>query len=126
MVPVQMNPMATQGLAEMYRQQRAMMEQAREIQQVARTGQVESAQSTQAAGAVQSSGFGDVLNQFVGEVNEKQLASSQAVNDLLSGKDVPLHQAMIAMQEAGVAFQLMVEVRNKLLQGYQDLMRMQI
>ena len=126
MIPVQMNPMATQGLAEMYRQQRAMMEQAREIQQVARTGQVESTQSTQAVGAVQSSGFGDVLNQFVGEVNEKQLASSQAVNDLLSGKDVPLHQAMIAMQEAGVAFQLMVEVRNKLLQGYQDLMRMQI
>jgi len=126
MVPVQMYPMATQGLTEMYRQQRAMMEQAREIQKAAQTGQVESAQSTQAVGAVQGSGFGDVLNQFVGEVNEKQLASSQAVNDLLSGKDVPLHQAMIAMQEAGVAFQLMVEVRNKLLQGYQDLMRMQV
>ena len=110
----------------MYRQQRAMMEQAREIQQAAQTGQVESTQATQAAGAVQGTGFGDVLNQFVGEVNEKQLASSQAVNDLLAGKDVPLHQAMIAMQEAGVAFQLMVEVRNKLLQGYQDLMRMQI
>ena len=126
MVPVQMNPMATQGLADMYRQQRAMMEQAREIQQVAKTGQVESSQSTQAVGSVQGSGFGGILNQFVGEVNEKQIASSQAVNDLLAGKDVPLHQAMIAMQEAGVAFQLMVEVRNKLLQGYQDLMRMQI
>lgn len=126
MVPVQMNPMATQGLTEMYRQQRAMMEQAREIQQVAKTGQVESSQSTQAVGSVQGSGFGGILNQFVGEVNEKQIASSQAVNDLLAGKDVPLHQAMIAMQEAGVAFQLMVEVRNKLLQGYQDLMRMQI
>ncbi len=126
MIPVQMNPMATQGLTEMYRQQRAMMEQAREIQKAAQTGQVESAQSTQATGAVQGAGFGDVLNQFVGEVNEKQLASSQAVNDLLSGKDVPLHQAMIAMQEAGVAFQMMVEVRNKLLQGYQELMRMQV
>ena len=126
MIPVQMNPMATQGLTEMYRQQRAMMEQAQEIQKAAQTGQVESAQSAQAAGPVQSAGFGDVLNQFVGEVNEKQLASSQAVNDLLSGKDVPLHQAMIAMQEAGVAFQMMVEVRNKLLQGYQDLMRMQV
>ena len=123
MVPVQMNPMATQGLTEMYRQQRAMMDQAREIQQAAQTGQVE---STQATGAVQGTGFGEVLNQFVGEVNDKQLASSQAVNDLLSGKDVPLHQAMIAMQEAGVAFQLMVEVRNKLLEGYQEMMRMQI
>ena len=126
MVPVQMNPMAAQGLAEMYRQQRAIVEQSREIQKAAQTGQVESTQSAQAAGSVQGAGFGDVLNQFVGEVNQKQLASSQAVNDLISGKDIPLHQAMITMQEAGVAFQLMVEVRNKLLEGYQDLMRMQI
>ncbi len=126
MVPVQMNPMATQGLADMYRQQRAMMEQAREIQQVSKTGQVDTTQSAQAVGAVNGSGFGDLFNQFVGEVNEKQLESTQAANDLLSGKDIPLHQAMIAMQEAGVAFQLMVEVRNKLLEGYQDLMRMQI
>ena len=126
MIPVQMNPMATQGLTEMYRQQRAMMEQAREIQQTAKTGQVESTQAAQGAGAVQGAGFGEVLNQFVGEVNQKQLDSTQAVNDLLAGKEVPLHQAMIAMQEAGVAFQLMVEVRNKLLERYQELMRMQI
>lgn len=126
MIPVQMNPMATQGLTEMYRQQRAMMEQARDIQQAAKTGQVESTQAAQGAGAVQGAGFGEVLNQFVGEVNQKQLDSTQAVNDLLAGKEIPLHQAMIAMQEAGVAFQLMVEVRNKLLEGYQELMRMQI
>ena len=126
MIPVQMNPMATQGLTEMYRQQRAMMEQARDIQQAAKTGQVESTQAAQGAVAVQGAGFGEVLNQFVGEVNQKQLDSTQAVNDLLAGKEIPLHQAMIAMQEAGVAFQLMVEVRNKLLEGYQELMRMQI
>lgn len=126
MIPVQMNPMATQGLTEMYRQQRAMMDQARDIQQAAKTGQVDSTQVVQGAGAVQGAGFGEVLNQFVGEVNQKQLDSTQAVNDLLAGKEIPLHQAMIAMQEAGVAFQLMVEVRNKLLEGYQELMRMQI
>ena len=124
MIPVQMNPMATQGLTEMYRQQRAMMEQARDIQQGEdRPGGFHSG----CAGACgQGAGFGEVLNQFVGEVNQKQLDSTQAVNDLLAGKEVPLHQAMIAMQEAGVAFQLMVEVRNKLLEGYQELMRMQI
>jgi len=126
MVPVQMNPMATQGLTEMYRQQRAMVDQAREIQQASKAGPVETTQSVSGAGAVKGAGFDDLFNQFVGEVNEKQLASTQAANDLLSGKDVPLHQAMIAMQEAGVAFQLMVEVRNKLLEGYQELMRMQI
>ena len=129
MIPVQMNPMASQGLAEMYRQQRAIMQQSQQISEAARTGNVDTlqgAQSAQATQAVQGVSFGDVLNQFVSEVNDKQIASGQAVNDLLSGKEIPLHQAMIAMQEAGVAFQLMVEVRNKLLEGYQELMRMQV
>ncbi len=129
MIPVQMNPMASQGLAEMYRQQRAIMQQSQQVSEAARTGNVDTlqgAQATQSTQAVQGVSFGDVLNQFVGEVNDKQIASGQAVNDLLSGKDIPLHQAMIAMQEAGVAFQLMVEVRNKLLEGYQELMRMQV
>ena len=129
MTPVQMNPMASQGLAEMYRQQRAIMQQSQQISEAARTGNVDTlqgAQSAQATQAVQGVSFGDVLNQFVSEVNDKQIASGQAVNDLLSGKEIPLHQAMIAMQEAGVAFQLMVEVRNKLLEGYQELMRMQV
>ena len=129
MIPVQMNPMATQGLADMYRQQRAIMQQSQQVSEAARTGNVDTlqgAQSAQATQAVQGVGFGDVLNKFVSEVNDKQIASGQAVNDLLSGKDIPLHQAMIAMQEAGVAFQLMVEVRNKLLEGYQELMRMQV
>ena len=124
-----MNPMASQGLAEMYRQQRAIMQQSQQISEAARTGDVDTlqgAQSAQATQAVQGVSFGDVLNQFVSEVNDKQIASGQAVNDLLSGKEIPLHQAMIAMQEAGVAFQLMVEVRNKLLEGYQELMRMQV
>ena len=129
MIPVQMNPMASQGLAEMYRQQRAIMQQSQQVSEAARTGNVDTlqgAQAAQATQAVQGVSFGDVLNQFVSEVNDKQIASGQAVNDLLSGKDIPLHQAMIAMQEAGVAFQLMVEVRNKLLEGYQELMRMQV
>ena len=124
-----MNPMASQGLAEMYRQQRAIMQQSQQVSEAARTGNVDTLQGVQAAQAtqaVQGVSFGDVLNQFVSEVNDKQTASGQAVNDLLSGKDIPLHQAMIAMQEAGVAFQLMVEVRNKLLEGYQELMRMQV
>ena len=129
MTPIQMNPMATQGLAEMYRQQRAIMQQSQQVSEAARTGNVDTLQGVQAAQAtqaVQTVGFGDVLNQFVSEVNDKQITSTQAVNDLLAGKDIPLHQAMIAMQEAGVAFQLMVEVRNKLLEGYQELMRMQV
>jgi flagellar hook-basal body complex protein FliE len=59
-------------------------------------------------------------------VNGKQNISAQAVSALQSGQTVPLHQAVIAMEEANVSFQLMVEVRNRLLDSYQEIMRMQI
>lgn len=70
--------------------------------------------------------FGNLLSDMVGEVNAKGAAASESVKGLLSGKDVSLHQTMIAMEEASVSFQLMVEVRNKLLESYQELMRMQV
>ena len=72
------------------------------------------------------SSFANVLGRVVGEVNDKQMAAGEAVNGLLAGNNVSLHQAMIAMEEASVSFQLMVEVRNKLLESYQELMRMQV
>lgn len=70
--------------------------------------------------------FGEMLGDLVQGVNAKQAASKDTVNALLAGQNVPLHQAMIAMEEASVSFQLMVEVRNKLLESYQELMRMQV
>jgi flagellar hook-basal body complex protein FliE len=78
-----------------------------------------------AAGASGSS-FSNVLGNLVQEVNAKQIAANETVNGLLSGQNVSLHQTMIAMEEASVSFQLMVEVRNKLLESYQELMRMQV
>jgi flagellar hook-basal body complex protein FliE len=59
-------------------------------------------------------------------VSSKQGVAAEAVSGLQAGQNVPLHQAVIAMEEANVSFQLMVEVRNKLLESYQELMRMQI
>ena len=70
--------------------------------------------------------FGNVLGRLVHDVNDKQAAAGDAVRGLLGGQKVSLHQAMIAMEEASVSFQLMVEVRNKLLESFQELMRMQI
>ncbi|MCL5096637.1 MAG: flagellar hook-basal body complex protein FliE, partial [Candidatus Omnitrophica bacterium] len=73
-----------------------------------------------------STQFSDLLGKMVEEVNARQSTASQAVRDLQSGQSVSLHQAMIAIEEASISFQLMVEVRNKLLESYQELMRMQI
>lgn len=72
------------------------------------------------------SSFESTLGRMVSEVNSKQVAASNAVAGLMNGQQVPLHQAVIAMEEASVSFQLMVEIRNKLLESYQELMRMQV
>ena len=117
MIPVQLNPASMMNLADVYRQQQAAAEAARQVDMSA--GGVSGGQAT-------SGPFGQMLTQFVGEVNDKQAVSGEMVNGLLSGQDIPLHRVMIAMEEAGVAFQMMVEVRNKLLEGYQELMRMQV
>ena len=63
---------------------------------------------------------------MVQDVNAKQAVANQALQDLQSGQNVSLHQTMIALEEASVSFQLMVEVRNHLLDSYQEIMRMQV
>ncbi|HET7624876.1 MAG TPA: flagellar hook-basal body complex protein FliE, partial [Verrucomicrobiae bacterium] len=81
---------------------------------------------TDSASAAKPAGsFQNLLGNLVGEVAEKQAVANDTISDLMSGKNVSLHQAMISMEEASVSFQLMVEVRNQLLDSYQELMRMQ-
>jgi len=70
--------------------------------------------------------FATMLGHMVSDINSQQNVATQTVNALQSGQNVPLHQAVIAMEEANVSFQLMVEVRNRLLESYQEIMRMQI
>ncbi len=78
--------------------------------------------SPAAAGA----SFENMLGSFVGDVAQKQSTANDTIKALLSGQNVSLHQTTIAMEEANVSFQMMVEVRNKLLDSYQELMKMQV
>lgn len=70
--------------------------------------------------------FATMLGRMVSDINAQQMQATQTVNAVQSGQPVPLHQAVISMEEANVSFQLMVEVRNRLLEGFQEIMRMQI
>jgi flagellar hook-basal body complex protein FliE len=81
-----------------------------------------------AAASVQpaSGSFSSLLENVVQDVNTKQSAANQALHSLQTGGNVALHQAMIASAEANVSFQLMVETRNRLLEAYQEIMRMQV
>lgn len=71
-------------------------------------------------------GFGQLLEGVVAAVDTKQQDAAAVTRQVLLGDSDQLHQSVIAMQEAGVAFSLMVEVRNKLVESYQELMRMQV
>jgi flagellar hook-basal body complex protein FliE len=82
--------------------------------------------SGQGVKPAEGASFDNVLGDLVREVNSKQLNAASSAREMMSGGDVSLHQAMIAMEEASVSFQLMVEVRNKLLESYQEIMRMQL
>jgi len=70
--------------------------------------------------------FESTLGRLVSDVSAKQATASQNAAGLATGTGVPLHQVMLANEEASISFQLMVEVRNKLLESYQELMRMQV
>jgi flagellar hook-basal body complex protein FliE len=73
-----------------------------------------------------SEGFGQMLDGLVATVDAKQETAKTLTRKVLMGDTDQLHQSVIAMQEAGVAFSMMVEVRNKLVESYQELMRMQV
>lgn len=71
-------------------------------------------------------GFGNMLDGLVSNYSAKETEASAITRKVLLGESDQIHQSMIAMQEASVAFSLMVEVRNKLVESYQEMMRMQV
>jgi len=74
----------------------------------------------------QPSSFGNMFEQLVSSVDAKESQAQAVTRDVLLGKNDQVHQSMIALQEANVAFQLMVQVRNKVVESYQELMRMPV
>ncbi len=84
-----------------------------------------------AAGAVSSASgvagapFGDVLKSAVAGVDGLESQAATAVGGLLQGNGVDVHDAMIAIQKADMAFELTLAVRNKAVAAYQQVMSMQ-
>lgn len=70
--------------------------------------------------------FGDMVKDAINSVDQAQKTADQTVEDVVSGKSENIHDAMISLQKAQLSFQLMLEIRNKALETYQELSRMQI
>jgi flagellar hook-basal body complex protein FliE len=70
--------------------------------------------------------FGDVLQDAVASVSDLQKASDVEIQKIMAGESDDLHTAVIAMQKADLSFQMLMQVRNKVVTAYQEVMRMQV
>lgn len=70
--------------------------------------------------------FQDLLNNELGKTNQLLIQSEQVNNDFAVGKTDNIHEVMIASEKADIALQLTMQVRNKLMDAYSEIMRMQI
>lgn len=83
------------------------------------------AASTGAAGAGGDT-FSTVLKDSMSKVNELQQGADKAIEGLAKGEVENVHDTMIAIEKANLSFNLMVQVRNKLVQAYEEVMRTQV
>ena len=79
-------------------------------------------------GAKPASGasFGEVLKDSLAQVNTLQSEADAAIQALASGGTATLHDTMLAIQQADLSFRLMMQVRNKIVEAYQEVLRMQV
>jgi flagellar hook-basal body complex protein FliE len=74
----------------------------------------------------QGEGFGKTLLQSLNKVNELQMEAEAAARDVAAGKTDELHRAVIAAEKAHLSLQLTIAIRNRALEAYQEVMRMQV
>jgi len=74
----------------------------------------------------EAGGFKQSLAQTVQEINGLQTEADQAIQAMSVGEPKDVHEVMIAMEKAGISLRLMVQVRNKILAAYEEIMRLQV
>lgn len=70
--------------------------------------------------------FGTMLKSAIKDVAKLQNEADEAIQELAAGKHKSIHRTMIALEKADVSFQLMMQVRNKVIAAYEEIMRMQV
>jgi flagellar hook-basal body complex protein FliE len=70
--------------------------------------------------------FKDTLNGFLSDVNEMQKKADQSIEKMVAGEITDVHQVMTSVEEANTAFNMMMELRNKVMDAYQEVMRIRL
>ncbi len=86
----------------------------------------ERSESAGPAAPASSNGFGQVLSKKLGEVEALQDDADQAVKRFALGNGEGLQEAVVALEKASLSFEMMMKVRGKIVEAYQDIMRMPV
>lgn len=78
------------------------------------------------AGSAEAGGFKELLRQQIDEVNQLQKDAKEAIEDLATGKRDDLESVMIATQKADTAFRMLLQVRNKVMDAYDEVKQMRV
>ena len=78
------------------------------------------------AGGVEAGGFKAMLRQQIDEVNQLQKDAKEAIEDLATGKRDDLESVMIATQKADTAFRMLLQIRNKVMDAYEEVKQMRV
>ena len=71
--------------------------------------------------------FQEMFSSAIGEVNKMQVDANQSISDLMTGRNgVTAHEAMISLEKADTAFQLMNNVRSRIIRAYEEILRTQV
>ena len=70
--------------------------------------------------------FQETLSSFMKDVNSMQLKADESINKMAAGEITDVHQVMNAVEEANTAFNMMMEIRNKVMDAYQEVLRMRL
>ena len=70
--------------------------------------------------------FGKLLTDSINQVNRLQVEADSSINDLAMGKQTDIHRTMVAMEKASISFELLMQIRNKIVSAYDQIMRMPI
>jgi flagellar hook-basal body complex protein FliE len=89
-------------------------------------GGVESIGGASAPAKPPGASFGEMLKGSLEQVNDLQHQADKAITDLATGGPATLHDTMLALEKADLSFKLMMQVRNKIVEAYQEVVRMQV
>ncbi len=91
-----------------------------------RAMQSEGMSAPDVSGTDGAKGFGQMLTESIEKVNEAQLSADHSIKELAAGRTKNIHETMLQIENADASLKLMMQVRNKVLDAYKEIMRMQV